>query len=107
MDQKTLYFVLTIAGTIISLLLIVLGFFLVRIVNDVRFCVIENGKNKGRIENLQTQQQNDVQRIDEVVELQLSHLAENMTGLTSNVQALSGNVDKLVMALATKGLKNG
>lgn len=88
---------LTLAGVIITLLLTIVGFFLSRLINDVKECIIETGKNKGRIDLIAKQQENDVKRIEESTQLELQTL-------TKNVCQLSDSVQQLVVMLAEKGI---
>ena len=89
---------ITLSGIIMSILLGIIGFFLTRLINDVRRCSIETGKNKGRIDLIAKQQENDVKRIELTTQLELQ-------ALTKNVNQLSSNVQELVVILAQNGIK--
>lgn len=97
MDAETVKFVLTISGALITLMLGTIGFFIAKLITDVKRATIEVGKNKGKIELVQQQQINDVKRIEERTQLELAQL-------TQNVSTLSENVNSLVMALAKKNV---
>jgi|EP01046_Picozoa_sp_COSAG06_P009869 hypothetical protein len=98
MDQETAKFIISISGTLLLLLLSAIGFFISRLISDVKRTSIEVGKNKGKIELVQQQQMNDIKRIEERTRLELHTL-------TTNVGVLSDNVNELVIALAKKNLK--
>ena len=74
------------AGSIIAILIAIVGFF------------VETGKNKGRIDLINAQLTNDVKRIEE-------RTASELKTLTNNVNVLSENVNALVLCLAQKGVK--
>jgi len=97
MNDGTLWFVIGIAGFIIVLSFSIIGFFLNRMVSDLKQVVDENGKNKGRIELVEQQQINDTKRIEAMTQLELRVMSEN-------VGELSKNVNVLVIALAKKGI---
>lgn len=90
--------VLTLSGIVMSILLGIIGFFTARLVNDVRRCTIETGKNKGRIDLIAQQQENDIRRIEQNTQLELQMLAKNVNQLSSSVQ-------ELVVILAQNGIK--
>lgn len=90
--------ILGIAGVLIVLLLTVLGFFLARVISDVRRNTEEIGKNKGRIELVEQQQTNDTRRIEEMTQLELRNMSHCVTDLSKNVNVL-------VTALAKKGIE--
>jgi hypothetical protein len=98
MDPETAKFIISISGTLLLLLLSAIGFFISRLISDVKRTSIEVGKNKGKIELVQQQQMNDIKRIEERTRLELHTL-------TTNVGVLSDNVNELVIALAKKNLK--
>jgi uncharacterized protein YoxC len=97
MNSDTLMFVISIAGSVIGLSFVVIGFFLSRLVGDVRHCVEETGKNKGKIELVEQQQRNDTKRIEEMTQLELKQMSHS-------VNELSKNVNILVVSLAKKGI---
>jgi len=88
---------LTVAGAIILLLLTVLGFFLARVITDVKSNTSEIGKNKGRIELVEQQQINDTKRIEEMTQLELRVMSEKVGNLADNVNVFVG-------ALAQRGM---
>jgi hypothetical protein len=79
------------------ILLSIIGFFIAKLVSDIKLCTIETGKNKGRIDLIAKQQENDIKRIEERTALEIK-------ALTENVHELSENVNKLVLTLAKKGI---
>jgi uncharacterized protein YoxC len=98
METHTL---LTLSGSIISIMMIILGFFLSKLVADIRKCIEETGKNKGRIDLIAQQQQNDVKRIEETTQTEIRSLSKN-------VQTLSVSVQNLVTIVAEGSVsKNG
>jgi len=99
MEAQTVALILSIAGGTISLLLIIIGFFLSRLVSDVKSNTSEIGKNKGRIELVEQQQINDTKRIEELTQLELRVMSKSVTDL-------SNNVNTLVTALAKKGIQS-
>ena len=90
--------VLTLAGVVITILLSIVGWFISRLIHDVRDCITETGKNKGRIDLLAKQQENDIKRIEDSTQQELQVL-------TKNVCKLSDNVNDLVLLLAEKGIR--
>lgn len=97
MDQGVATFALSVAGGVIVLLLAILGFFLARIVSDVKSNTSDIGKNKGRVELVELQHESEVKRIEQMTQLELK-------GLSDNVGELTKNVNTLVVALAKKGI---
>lgn len=89
--------ILSIAGAVILILISVLGWFLGRIITDVRKNTEEIGKNKGRIELVEQQQINDTKRIEAMTQLELRSMSHSVNELTKNVNVL-------VTALAKKGI---
>ena len=97
MDNSTLTFIVSVAGGIIGLSFVIIGFFLSRLVGDVKHTIEETGKNKGRIDLINQQQKNDTRRIEEMTQLELKLMSHN-------ISELSKNVNTLVTALAKKGI---
>jgi t-SNARE complex subunit (syntaxin) len=91
--------ILGIAGGVVLLLMAVIGFFMARVVKDVKSNISEIGKNKGRIELVEQQQLNDIKRIEENTQLKLGVMSDSVTQLSSSVNTL-------ITALATKGMKD-
>ncbi len=89
--------ILGIAGGVVLILMAIIGFFMARVIKDVKSNTGDIGKNKGRIELVEKQQRNDVKRIEENTQLKLGIMAEGVAGLTTEVRSLIG-------ALAKKGL---
>lgn len=85
MDNNTL---LTLAGSLLVLLIGILGYFLRIVHADVKSAIIESGKNKGRIELVEQQLTSDVKRIEQMTQLELRNLADQVGKLTTNVQML-------------------
>lgn len=84
----TLWLVVGISGTLITILLGIIGFFLSRLISDVKSVIEETGKNKGRIELVEQQQQNDVKRIEQMTQFELKVMSEKVGELASSVNAL-------------------
>lgn len=89
---------LTLASLVITVLLAIVGFFLTRLINDVKECILETGRNKGRIDLIAKQQENDVKRIEDATQCELQTL-------TKTVSNLSNSVQQLVVMLAENGIK--
>jgi hypothetical protein len=87
-DIAAIKFVLTLSGAIIGILLAIVGFFLARIVSDVKSNSEGIGKNKGTIELVKQQQESDIKRIEETTQLELKQLTKEVSGLTKSVQTL-------------------
>lgn len=89
MDTATLWFIIGIAGTVILICFSIIAFFLSRIVSDVKTCVEENGKNKGRIELVEQQQANDVRRIEQMTQMEIKVMSGKIGDLSDNVKLMS------------------
>lgn len=87
-DINTINFILTLAGIAIALLITIIGFFLARIVTDVRSNTGHIGRNKGSIELVKQKQESDVERIEKTTQIELQTLTKTVGGLTDSVQAL-------------------
>lgn len=83
------------SGTLITLLLSIVGFFLHRVIHDVKRCVEITAENKARIDLIEQQQKNDVKRIEERTQLELQQL-------TRTVNHLSKNVHELIIKISEK-----
>jgi len=55
---------------------------------DLQKVVTENGKNRGRIELVEQENRLKLQRIEEVTQTEIKHLAEQVTELTTQVRRL-------------------
>lgn len=87
-DINTLKFILSIAGFVITLLLGVIGFFLARVVSDVKSNTTDIGKNKGTIELVKQKQESDIERVEMKTQLELQQLTKEVGSLTESVQTL-------------------
>lgn len=87
-SNGTLWFVVGIAGSVIIILLAVIGFFLSRMISDVKQVIDETGKNKGRIELVEQQSLNDVKRIEQMVQIELKIMSEKVGDLADSVKIL-------------------
>jgi len=90
--------IITIGASIIGLFFTIIGFFLKRLLSDLKDVIQETGKNKGKIELVQQQQMNDTKRMEAMTQLELKVLSENVSELTKNVNIL-------VISLAKKGIE--
>lgn len=88
----------TLMSLVITVLLAIVGFFLTRLINDVKHCILQTGKNKGSIELIAKQQENDIKRIEDATQYELKTL-------TKNICTLSDSVQQLVVMLAENGIK--
>lgn len=55
---------------------------------DLQKVVTENGKNRGRIELVEQENRLKLQRIEEVTQTEIKHLAEQVAELTTQVRRL-------------------
>jgi len=55
---------------------------------------MESGKNKGKIELVQQQQQSDIKRIEERTQLELSNMSKSIKILSDNVNILCQAMNK-------------
>ena len=88
MTSEIAYFVLGISGSMILLLIGVISYFLKMVHGDVKKALIETGKNKGNIELVQQQLNNDVKRIEQTTQLELRNLATTVNKLSVSVEQL-------------------
>ena len=88
----------TLASLVITILLAIVGFFLTRLINDVKHCILQTGRNKGSIELIAKHQENDIKRIEDATQFELKTL-------TKNICTLSDSVQQLVVMLAENGIK--
>lgn len=88
MTSEIAYFVLGISGSMILLLIGVISYFLKMVHGDVKKALIETGKNKGNIELVQQQLNNDVKRIEQTTQLELRNLANTVNKLSVSVEQL-------------------
>lgn len=79
---------LGVSGSLIMILLFIIGYFIKIVHMDVKKAVEEAGKNKGRIELVEQQLTNDVKRIEEHTQLELRNLAQNVNRLSTSVEQL-------------------
>ena len=85
-------YLVTLSGTVIMILLAVVGWFLNRMVADVKKCIEETANNKGRIDLISQQQENDIKRIEENTQNEIKLLAKNVDSLSNSV----GNLVKIM-----------
>lgn len=83
------------SGSIITLLLSIVGFFLHRVVNDLKKYIEMTLENRSRIDLVEQQQKNDIKRIEERTQIELQQL-------TKNVNALSKNVHDLILKITER-----
>lgn len=98
MSVEEYKFALGVSGTVITILLGVIAFFVARVVSDVKSNNTEIGKNKGRIELVEQQQINDMKLLQETTQLEIR-------AMSKEVGELSKNVNTLVTALAEQAIK--
>lgn len=94
MDIETTKFVMSISGAIILILFTAIGFFIANLIGNVKTNTQEAGKNKGKIELVQQQQQNDIKRIEERTQLELANMSKSITLLSDNVNMLCVAMNK-------------
>jgi len=80
--------IMGIAGGLIGILLLILGYFLKIIHSDTKKAIEEVGKNKGRIELVEQQLNSDVKRLEQTTQLELRTLAQTVTKLSASVDQL-------------------
>lgn len=80
---------------IFSLIFSIIGYFLKqvhtdlkKVRDDLQKVVTENGKNRGRIELVEQESRLKLQRIEEVTQTEIKHLAEQVSELTLQVRRL-------------------
>lgn len=83
------------SGSIITLLMSIVGFFLHRVVNDLKKYIEMTLENRSRIDLVEQQQKNDIKRIEERTQLELQQL-------TKNVNLLSKNVHDLILKISER-----
>lgn len=89
------HIIVTIVGTVIMMAFGIIGFFLKSIYGDLKKAVEDNGKNKGRIELVESKANSEISKLTETTQLEIRNL-------TQNVSELSKNVNNLVQSLASK-----
>lgn len=97
--------ILGIEATVIGVLLAIVGFFLVRIIADVKNNTLNIGKNKGKIELVEQQQLNDVRRIEETTQLEIQKLGKEINNLATLVSTQSENTNNLISILTKQAKK--
>lgn len=101
-SSGTLWLTISIAGAIILIAFAIIGTFvrgyMKTIHDDVKSNTLAVGKNKGGIELVRQQQENDKIHLEEMTQVKLQALADN-------VNILSTNVNTLVTALVGAGVK--
>jgi len=90
--------IVLIFSTVVMTMIGIIGFFIVRVINDVKRTLEETGKLRGKIDLVAMQQKNDIKRIEEKTQIELNLLSKN-------VCKLSDNVNKLIQILAENGIK--
>ena len=109
-SNGTLILVLSIAGAVIMLTLMVIGVFLrafmKTIHDDVKSNTSETGKNKGRIELVEQKQVQDKRHLEEMTQVQIQSLAKEVKGLSGNVNQMTTEMRTLLTHLAEKALKD-
>jgi uncharacterized protein YjgD (DUF1641 family) len=88
MTNEILNIILTISGAIIITLIATIGYFLRIIHSDTKKAIEEVGKNKGRIELVEQQLNNDVKRLEQTTQLELRNLADTVNKLSNSVEQL-------------------
>ena len=88
MTNEILNLVVGIAGAIIITLIGTIGYFLRLLHSDTKKAIEEVGKNKGRIELVEQQLNNDVQRLEQTTQLELRNLAQTVNKLSNSVEQL-------------------
>ena len=88
MTNEILNIILTISGAIIITLIATIGYFLRIIHSDTKKAIEEVGKNKGRIELVEQQLNNDVKRLEQTTQLELRNLADTVNKLSKSVEQL-------------------
>ena len=81
---------LTISGTLIIILLSVIGFFIARLINDVKSNMTNIGKNKGSLELIRQKQESDILRVEKTTQLEIQALSKQVSGLATSVESLVG-----------------
>lgn len=95
--MTTTTILISVAGSAFTLLLVIMGYFLKMVHNDIRSNIAETGKLKGRLELVEQKATNDIKHLQEVSQIEIKNMAEN-------ISELSKNVNKLVIALAKRNI---
>lgn len=73
---------------VIGILLGVIGFFLARLVNDVKSNTEKIGQNKGEIKLVSQKQIQDMDLLQRTTQLEIKQLTEQVSALAASVQTL-------------------
>ena len=92
----------TVVGGFIAILITVIGFFLQRVVTDVRKAIEEIGKNKGRIELVEQKLESESNRLNQLVQSEVRLMSERVEVLSNNMNDMSKNTKELLLILAGK-----
>lgn len=101
MTSEILNIVLTIAGVMIITLIGTIGYFLRIVHSDTKRAIEDVGKNKGRIELVEQQLNNDVKRLEQTTQLELRNLADTVNKLSHSVEQLV----EIHLTIAKKSIK--
>lgn len=88
---------LTALGTVLAISLTIIGYFLKITHTDQRNTTLELGKLKGKVELLDQKSNVDIKHLQETTQKEFS-------AMTTNINELAKNVNKLVMALAKRNI---
>jgi len=80
--------IISVMAGIIVVCFTIIGFFLSKIVSDVKSNTSNIGKNKGKIELVEQQQKSDTERIEKMTQLELKVLGERVGDLSDNINIL-------------------
>lgn len=94
--------ILGMAGGIIVFLLGIIGFFVIKVISAVAENTSNIGKNKGQIELVRLQQENDVIRIEQNTQLEIQQLGKDVQALTTSLGKHSDSVNTLIKTLIEK-----
>jgi len=98
MNTETLTLLIAVAGSVILICFTIIGFFISRVISDVKSNTGNIGENKGRIDLVKQQQQNDIKRIEERTELEIQTMSKKIGELSSSIDlfvkaAIGGNLN--------------
>jgi hypothetical protein len=85
-----------------SILTTIVGFFLFRVISDVRKNTENIGKNKGTIELVKQKQEDDTNRIEQTTQLEIRNLASQVKSTNENMDRVANLMEAYFKAILEK-----
>jgi len=85
-----------------SILTTIVGFFLFRVISDVRKNTENIGKNKGTIELVKQKQEDDTTRIEQTTQLEIRNLATQVKSTNENMDRVANLMETYFRAVIDK-----